>query len=126
MSADSKTLDQWIELYEKKTKTYFKLHPQETLVFDKRKGFMSYSVDVRNHCLFIDKVIGDGRFWQKLGYKLFAATESTGEITSIRGKTRRDLLAYHKRYTFKDLGPCKDDEEWHLIEWRPEYDTEAT
>ena len=64
----TKSLEEWIKLYEKKTGTAFKAAPRATLQFDADKGFAEFGVF--KDMVIIGQLCGDAKHWKNFGENL--------------------------------------------------------
>ena len=64
----TKSLEEWIKLYEKKTGTEFKADPRATLQFDADKGFAEFGVF--EDMVIIGQLCGDAKHWKNFGETL--------------------------------------------------------
>lgn len=67
------TMEEWIEYYEEKGQSRFRLCPQERIVFDEEKGFFSYVIVPEREAIEIPKMVGEGRYWAKEIRRMVAA-----------------------------------------------------
>lgn len=58
----SRTLEEWIRIYEKKTSEKFNPKSDRQLVFDSEKGFCQLKISEGK--LFVYQVCGDGKHWR--------------------------------------------------------------
>lgn len=64
----SKTIKEWIEIYEKKTSEKFNPKSDRQTVFDSEKGFCQ--IGFSGAKLFVYQVCGDGKYWRNLVERL--------------------------------------------------------
>jgi|WetSurMetagenome_2_1015567.scaffolds.fasta_scaffold599003_2 hypothetical protein len=89
------TLDEWIAVYEKKTKETF--GKNGSLLFNPEKGFMQYSVRdaFRGEKVFlVNATCGDGIFWESFARRAAKLCGCSSVITT----TFRDPRAYKRRF----------------------------
>ena len=60
------TLDEWIALYEKKTDSTFKPHPNFKLLFFPERGFCEVAFEPKTEMIMAYQLCGDGRFWKRV------------------------------------------------------------
>ena len=63
--AENKTLDEWIELYEKKTGAEFKHAPLCRLAYFPDRGFAEFAA--YKDMIIIHQLCGDAKFWKQVG-----------------------------------------------------------
>jgi hypothetical protein len=68
-----KSLEEWIEYYEEKSQSRFRLSKGEKIVFDEEKGFFSYYIVPEREAVEIPKMVGEGRYWAKEIRKMVVA-----------------------------------------------------
>ena len=92
----SKTLEEWIEIYNRKAKTEFKPDEKFTLVYRPDKGFCELSCDYTK--VLVGAVSGDGKFW-----KSFAENMARTFGKNFCGTTcvRREIRAYIRLFGHK-------------------------
>lgn len=92
----SKTLDEWIEIYEKKADEKFNPKTDRQLVFDSAKGFCQ--IGFSDGKLFVYQVCGDGKHWRNFAEYVARnlGIENCG-TTCVRKNIRAfiRLLGYH-------------------------------
>ena len=67
-------LDEWIELYEKKTKEKFKPHSGFKLFYLPDRGFCEYKIDTDADMVMVYQLSGDGKFWHDFAMLLAELT----------------------------------------------------
>ena len=92
----SKTLEEWIEIYNRKAKTEFKPDEKFTLVYRPDKGFCELSCDYTK--VLVGAVSGDGKFWKKIAEK-FARRMGLTECGTTC--VRREIRAYIRLFGHK-------------------------
>jgi len=94
----------WIRYYEKHSRDKWEPPLNSTILFDPRKGIVSFHIDRDLNVLYVDQMAGDGRHWFELGK---AIVKKEG-LSAMRMFTRRDpkvLARYHaRRYGIKITG----------------------
>ena len=60
-----KSLEEWIEYYEEKSDSRFRMSPGEKIVFDEEKGFFTFFVVPEREAVEIPKMVGEGKYWAK-------------------------------------------------------------
>ena len=60
-----KSLEEWIEYYEEKSDSRFRMSPGEKIVFGEEKGFFSYCIVPEREAVEIPKMVGEGKYWAK-------------------------------------------------------------
>ncbi len=63
----ARTLQEWIDMYEKKTGDKAVLPEGFSLYWLPNRGFAEYKIDENSGILMIYAVCGDGKFWRDLG-----------------------------------------------------------
>ena len=63
--ADTKTLEEWIALYEKKTGTKFKREPICQMAYFPDRGFAEFAAT--KNMIVIHQLCGDAKFWKQVG-----------------------------------------------------------
>ncbi len=63
--ASTKTLDEWIALYEKKTGSKFERMPVCKLVYFPDRGFAEFAAS--KNMIIIHQLCGDAKFWKQVG-----------------------------------------------------------
>ena len=99
------TKDEWIALYEKKTKSDFKPHPNFQLLFFPERGFCEVAFEPKTEMVMAYQLCGDGRFWKRVldSLAMVAGFEHCGAILIRRVKAYIRLFGYH--VTGKDALP---------------------
>lgn len=95
-----KSLQQWMEIYSKKTGDTVVLNdPARHLFYLPERGFCQLSIDRENSRLIIWEVCtNDGKFWRD-----FALMEADGQgLSSVRTTTTRNIKAYLRLFGGKD------------------------
>lgn len=60
------TMDEWIKIYEKKTNSTFKPHPNFQLLFFPERGFCEAAFESKTRMVMAYQLCGDGRFWRRV------------------------------------------------------------
>lgn len=90
-------LDEWIELYEKKTKEKFEPHAGFKLFYLPDRGFCEIKVDSEKKIVMIYQACGDGKFWRDYGLLL---ADLTGCIVLGTICCRKNVRAFIKLFGF--------------------------
>ena len=61
-----RTLEEWIELYEKKTGKAFERQAGFQLYYFPERGFAEIAADVEHRIVVVYQLCGDGHFWRRL------------------------------------------------------------
>ena len=117
--ATARTIAEWIELYEAKTKDKLDVPEGFTINFLETRGFAVWKADVKGNMLFIYHVCGDAKFWRDMGEMLCRQNGlryiSTICVRNVEAYIRfwnweiqeRHVVNGHKRFICKDqLGRC--------------------
>ena len=64
----TRTLEEWIKIYEKKTKTKFEPDARAKLFFDAEKGFAE--IGTTKNLVVIGQLCGDAKHWKKIAEEL--------------------------------------------------------
>ena len=92
--ADVPSLEEWAALYEKKTGSVFRYDPAaERLEFDPDHGFMTWGIDQYHRAFVVGKVVGNGKHWRALIYKMALAGRGIW-IKGVLCCTKRNPQAY--------------------------------
>lgn len=90
-----RTLDEWIDLYEKKTGEKIDREKGVTFYFPER-GFANYIVD--KNMIIIKEVCGDGLFWRQVG-EILAKERGFSHLGTIC--LRKNIKAYIRLFGFE-------------------------
>lgn len=76
------TLGEWIQLYEKKTSSTFKPHPDFQLFFFPERGFCEIALEPKTKMVMAYQLCGDGHFWKRVleAFAMAAGYEHCGAI----------------------------------------------
>lgn len=94
-----KTLQGWIDMYEKKTKDKFAVPNGFRLMYLPERGYTINKIDVENDMVMVYSVCGDGRFWFDMA-KLQASQVGINHVCSI---VTRHIKPYIKFMGFEIL-----------------------
>lgn len=103
----TRTLDEWISYYNRKTPEKFERDTRFELFFSPDKGFCE--VGQLGKFLIINQLAGDGRYWKE---KVSAAARAAGIRVCGTWCIRRNIRAYIRLFGYKvewteDLGGLK-------------------
>lgn len=88
----AKTLEEWISLYEKKTRTKFEPDARAKLLFDAEKGFAE--IGVTKDMVIIGQTCGEAKFWKQTA-EIMAKARG---ITHLGTFCIRNVKAYMKLF----------------------------
>lgn len=57
---------------------YYKVHPDERIIYDEEKGLAGFRFDLPNATLIATKMIGDGKHWRRRFWQLAKSLEYYG------------------------------------------------
>ena len=91
------TKDEWVALYEKKTKSAFKPHPNFKLLFFPERGFCEVTFDPKTQMVMAYQICGDGRFWKRVldSLAMVAGFKHCGAILIRNVKAYVRLFGFH-------------------------------
>lgn len=91
------TIDEWIKLYEKKTKSTFKPHPNFKLLFFPERGFCEVAFEPKTEMIMAYQLCGDGRFWKRVldSLAMVAGFEHCGAICIRHVKPYIRFFGFH-------------------------------
>lgn len=92
----SKTLEEWIKIYNRKAKTEFKSDKNFRLIYNAEKGFCEISCDESK--ILVGAVSGDGKFWKSFAEKLARVSGKNFCGTTC---VRREIRAYIRLFGHK-------------------------
>ena len=92
----SKTPEEWIKIYEKKTETKFKPDKNFRLIFLPEKGFCEISADETK--ILVGATMGDGKFWKRFAEKIAREVNYKYCGTTC---IRKEILAYIRLFGHK-------------------------
>ena len=80
------SLEEWAELYKKKTHNDFKPHPNFRLIFFPERGFCEVAFEPKVQMVMAYQLCGDGKFWKRVldALAMAAGYEHCGAGTSSR------------------------------------------
>lgn len=106
-----KTLQAWIDMYEKKTGDKAVLPEGFSLYWLPNRGFAEYKIDEKNNILLIYIICGDGKFWRDLG-ELICRLNHLKCISSI---LTRNIEAYIRFWRWEIVKVQNKDEKKRFI-----------
>lgn len=91
------TIDEWIALYEKKTDSTFKPHPNFKLLFFPETGFCEVAFEPKTEMVMAYQLCGDGRFWKRVldSLAMVAGFKHCGAICIRHVKPYIRLFGFH-------------------------------
>ena len=95
-----KSLEEWIESYEEKSQSRFRLSKGEKIVFDEEKGFFSYYIVPEREIVEVPKMVGDGRYWEEK-VKLIARKLGMKKVMFF---TKRNPKTWNRKYGTRIYG----------------------
>lgn len=63
---EAHSIEYWVELYEKKTHSDFKPHPNFQLLFFPERGFCEVALEPKTKMIMAYQLCGDGHFWKRI------------------------------------------------------------
>lgn len=61
-----KGMEEWVSVFEKKTKDPFRRHPGFKLLFFPERGFCEVAFEPKTQMIMAYQLCGDGRFWKRV------------------------------------------------------------
>ena len=91
------TKDEWIALYEKKTKSAFKPHPNFQMFFFPERGFCEVAFEPKVQMVMAYQLCGDGKFWKRVldALAMAAGYEHCGAICIRHIKPYIRFFGFH-------------------------------
>lgn len=115
------TIDEWIALYEKKTDSTFKPHPNFKLLYFPERGFCEVAFEPKTEMVMAYQLCGDGRFWKRVidSLAMVAGFKHCGAILIRRVKAYIRLFGFHivreeKLVDGTSIYYCEDKQGNHL------------